>query len=334
MSDQDKRSASGGADADIRRLMQLAGPRKAPPAEVAERVRAAVLAEFDVLSEQLEPGVPPRRIARTWTWAVAASLLLVLGLGYLVSRDAPPPPGGRILYASGGYTIRGSNERVDRVPAGSIVQTSGGGRLLVDLGDERTLRIDQGSSLTLHSDSEIWLHSGRLYIDAAGGDPVVVVTPYSSVTDLGTQFEVRVDGESMSVATREGRVTVRLGERQIQSAAEPGRAEELSIQGHELVLRRTVPTTGERWHWTQVSRPLFPVLDRSLAEYLRWAARESGRQLTFASGLAEQQAALRLLAGQGEVDADRASVQRVLAATAFSEQAGEPHELIVGLRAQ
>jgi ferric-dicitrate binding protein FerR (iron transport regulator) len=201
--------------------------------------------------------------------------------------------------------------------------------------------MDQGSSLTVHSDSEVWLHSGRIYIDSnIDSDPrtkdrnagsITVVTPYATIRDVGTQFEVSVSGEALEVATREGRVNVQLGENRLESGAEGGTGERLIIRSLELEERRPVSTTGEEWLWTQSSRPLFEVRDRSVADYLEWAARESGRMLVYESPIARQQAELVQLGGSGAVDADPESVRRVLSVTAFQPLTGPEYELRVGL---
>jgi len=314
-------------DSDIQRLLKFAGHRPQPPEDVEARVRAATLAAFDELPE---PQSAPRRIRLL---AIAASLLLVVGAGFLVTQfDAGAAPAGEVLFATGGYTVRGADSQAARLMPGSIVQTSKGGRLLIALKGDRTVRLDHGASLTLHSSSEIWLHRGRIYVDAPGEESMTIVTPFGSVTDVGTQFEVFVAGEMLNVATREGRVDVQLGERTISSIAEPGQGEALAIEGIALTSRTPLPTIGERWRWTQDSRPPFAVQGRSVSHYLSWAARETGRSLKFDTAIAEQQAQLHRFSGQGEVDADHGSVARVLSATSFYELNGEPYELIVGLR--
>jgi len=265
------------------------------------------------------------------SWALAASLLLALAVGWVMVRKDAPLPAGEIRFATGGYTVRGSEGDGTGLLPGSIVRTSSEGRLLIDLGGHRDLRVDHATSLTLRSASEIWLHDGRIYVDAAGRDGLVVVTPNASITDTGTQFEVVVSRERLDVTTREGAIEVELGGHRIRSQASPGRGEALVIDGLSLLETSSVPTSGERWAWTQASRPQFSVAGRSVREYLVWAARESGLVLAFSSPLSEQQAGLRRLGGSGEVDADPDSVARVLAATAFEPRPGAEHELVVGL---
>ncbi len=320
---------------EVARLLALAGPRPLPPADVEARVRAATLAAFDALPEPAVPQVPARpwRITSTAGWALAASLLLAVTVGWLVSQRSGVVPTGKIVFATGGYTVRGSGDQPAVLAPGSIIRTSSEGRLLVDLGSRRNLRVDHSTSLTVRSDSEIWLHSGRIYVDSTGRDGLLVVTPNASITDVGTQFEVAVNGERLDVATREGAVEVALGDRRVRSQASPGRGEALVVDGLVLLETIPVPTVGERWAWTQASRPQFSVAGRSVREYLDWAARESGRVLVFDSPHSEQQAELRRLGGSGAVDADLDSVARVLNAAAFELRSGSAHEFVVGLSA-
>lgn len=318
-----------GTEEDIRKLLNLAGPRLQPPAGVEARVRAATLAAVESL--------PARNSETNSRWpalglAVAATLMLGLMIGYLTSRPSSATGAGIIVFATGAYTVRGSEADDEQLPAGAIVRTSAGARLLIDLGEGRMLRMDRNASLTLHDSSEIWLHHGRVYVDSTEGVPLTVVAPNASITDIGTQFEVTVDDELLIVATREGVLNVVLGSNTLLSKAEPGMGEALKIDGLELLFREEIPTSGERWAWTQLARPQFNARERSIRDYLNWAARENGKRLRFATPLAEQQAELRILHATGDIDADVGTMQRVLATSAFETRAGEDHEIIVALK--
>lgn len=325
---RDESAKEVGSDADIQQLLTLAGPRIQPPAEVEARVRAATMAAVEALPPVVESGASWRRPA----FALAATVLLGLLTGLLILRDPGPGSAGEILYASGAYTIRGSDAPENQITPGAIIRTTTG-RMLIDLGHGRTLRVDEGAGLTLRSRSEIWLHGGRIYIDSASGERVSVVTPFASISDVGTQFEVSVDGEALVVATREGAVNVQLGDEALLSRARPGQGEILNIEALELVMRTPVSTTGERWSWTQQARPLFPVQDRTVLEYLQWSARETGKTLRFSTPLAAQQAGLRPLFGRlGKADADPETVLRVLATSGFTLVPGEEFEMVVTLK--
>ena len=314
------------ADHDVRQLLEIAGPRLQPPAAMEARIRAATLEVWESLPEP-RPTVRSRGLL-----AVAAMIVVALVGGYLLIPASMPDPAGEIEFASGAYTVRGSGDDADRLLPGSIIQTSLEGRLLIALPGAPRLRLDHSTSLTLHSSSEVWLHSGRIYLDTHEGEPVRVVTPFAAVTDVGTQFEVVVQGESLVVATREGSVDVLLADRVIRSKAIAGQGEEVAIEGLVVLSRESIATTGGRWTWTQGARPLFEMRDRSIHEYLAWASRETGRTLTYASDLVRQQASLRRFLGQAEVDADPRSIDMALASANLGRIEGQKHELVVGFR--
>jgi len=318
-----------GTEDDIRTLLNLAGPRLQPPADVEARVRAVTLAAVESL-----PGQEADRKSRRprLGYAVAATLMLGLLVGYLTSWSGSESGAGAIAFATGAYTVRGSEADGELLSAGAIVRTSANARLLIDLGQGRMLRMDRNASLTLHDSSEVWLHRGRVYVDSTEGRSLTIVAPNASISDVGTQFEVSVDDEQLVVATREGVVNVVLGSETLLSKAEPGVGEALKIDGLELLSRKRIPTSGERWAWTQLARPQFSARARSIMEYLSWVARENGQRLRFTTPLAEQQAGLRILHSTGDIDADVATMQRVLATSAFETRAGEDHEIIVALK--
>ena len=315
------------SEEDIRTLLTAAGPRRQPPADMEARVRAATMAAVAALPD---PG-------RETFWsqpklAVAAALAVAVLVGIVLLPRSDMTPAGSIAFSTGAYTVRGSGASGDQLAAGSIVRTSASGRMLIELGEGRTVRLDNNASLTLHDSGEIWLHRGRIYVDSSSGSRVLVATPVASITDIGTQFEVTVDDDSLIVATREGKVHVALGSEEFFSEASAGIGETLKIEGLDLVHRQPTPTIGDRWAWTQLARPSFDVQGRSVLDYLEWAAREEGKQLRFITPLATQQAELRTLHATGDVDAGMQTIRRVLATSAFELMPGEAHEIVVALR--
>lgn len=319
-----------GTEEDIRNLLLLAGPRQTPPADVEARVRAAVM---ETVAELPEPDQSEGRRRLIPRLAVAAMVLMGLLLGALLLPAGNTPVAGTIVFSSGGYSVRGSDAGTDQLAAGAIVRTSAAGRVQIDLDDHRVLRLDRNTSLTLHDRSEIWLHRGRIYLDSDGGEAITVVTPNATISDIGTQFEIAVDDELLRVAVREGSVAINVGSEALVSSALPGAGEALQIDGLELLSRNQISTIGERWAWTQSARPLFDARGQTIRDYLDWAARESGKRLRFASPLSAQQAGLRTLHATGGVDSDADTLRRILATSAFETLTGEPHEIVVALKA-
>ncbi|MCB1683958.1 MAG: FecR family protein [Pseudomonadales bacterium] len=325
-----------GRDEDIRRLLAASGPRPQPPEEMERRVRAAVLDAVDALPD---PGRDRFRVSamlpRVPAFAVAASVLFAVVVAYYFAgagiggHDAAA---ARIAFASGGYTVRGSASKPDAewIAPGTIVQTSTQGRVLLELSDGVTVRIDQLSSATFHSGREVWLHRGRIYVDAAGAGSLQVTTPNASIRDIGTQFEVSLDGERLTIAVREGDVEVSTSSELIRAGVREGMGEMIALDGMTLADRTSIAPTDPHWQWTQSARPLFSLGGRSVAEYLDWVARETGQRLVFESELVRQQAGLQEFFGKGEADTN---VEQILRTTRFQLKKDAVHELVVGFSA-
>ena len=288
-------------DDDVRKLMELAGPRSEPPDAVRERVHQAVLEAWEQAPIQApEPVTHQRR----WL-ALAASVVLGLAIGYMVFIELPvDPPGisGELVFASGGHSVRGSDGvAAPHLQEGAMLRTSGKGRLFIQLDEYTTVRLDHNTSITLQTSSEIWLHSGRLYADSQGGGGIHIVTPFASVTDVGTQFEVVVDGEVLKVAVREGGVTVDLlGNKTHNAHAQSGVGERLTILlGSNDIQRNTLATTDPSWFWTHDARDAYDLEAGSVYDFLDWATRESGLTLSFAGPAVEM--ALRRSQPKGDI---------------------------------
>ncbi|MEP9401697.1 FecR family protein [Sphingomonas silueang] len=142
---------------------------------------------------------PRMRSWRTWTtarpaWAgaLAASLVLAIGVGTLAVR---PPWSG--------------------APKPEVM------RVQTPVGGQRTIALNDGSQVKLNTATvvrtaagddprEVWLDKGEAYFDIAHRPdrPFVVHAGPRTVTVLGTRFTVRRDGERVTVAVLSGRVRV------------------------------------------------------------------------------------------------------------------------------
>ena len=320
-------------DDDVRKLMELAGPRSEPPDAVRERVHQAVLEAWEQA-----PVPAPEPVAHQRRWlALAASVVLGLAIGYMAFIELPvDPPGvsGKLVFASGGHSVRGSDDvAAPLLGEGAMLRTSGKGRLSIQLDEYTTVRLDHNTSITLQTRSEIWLHSGRLYADSHGGGGIRIETPFASVTDVGTQFEVVVDGEVLKVAVREGGVTVDLLDNKTLTAhARSGVGERLTILGSNDIQRDTLTTTDPSWSWTYGAREAYHLEASSLYDFLAWATRESGLVLRFESDAAYMASKLPETHGDEVVTPTRAIILDVLDTSGFQALDGQEHELIIGFR--
>lgn len=320
--------ADDNSDKDVRKLLELAGPRSEPPAALRERVHAHVVQTWQDLPEH----APTER--RPWAgYAIAASLLVAL-VGYF-SFTLIEPPGmthvAEVVHATGAYTVRGNAAGATYIDAGSMVRTSGEGRLFVRMGPETTVRFDTATRATIRDQSEIWLFEGGLYIDSDGDNSQMrIVAGDVDITDVGTLFEVRLD-EQLVVAVREGSVNIMFDVDSIDAHASNGMGEVVTMRGLEEISRKQVATTDRRWDWIHLSHPQYVPEGHTVFEFVRWAARESGRTLRFETPLVEQQARGVPLHGKGK--ADPVNVDRVLETTSYRTVAGEPFELVIDFAA-
>ena len=290
-------------DDAIARLLRSAGERDQPDAAIADQVRLAVEAEW----RNLVATRRRRRSVTTWAAAagVAAAALAVWIAMPLFDRDQPAVAtvviaSGPIEYRDGpagdwaplaaGATIASSQEI--RTPADS--------RVALELASGVELRLDQASRLKFEDRDVASLEQGAAYVDS-GTAPVALAggfalrTAAGTVRHLGTQYEARFDGGRLHVAIREGSVSIDTPDGPVSAVA-----------GEQIVLDRGRVTRGNieahdtSWGWVGSVAPTFAIEGRLLSDFLRWAGRETGRAIVYASPEAEREAAQIVLRGSIE----------------------------------
>lgn len=334
---------SGPADAALGKLLRRVGPRPLPPPGAEERIRAAVAAEWrgTVLRERRAR----RRQAAGWL-AAAASVAVVAVAAWLVFPLGPAVPGpvmATVSRSEGPVHVRVADgwqalPAGGAIRAGDVVATGAGGRVALALADGLTLRMDQGSRLVATDPARVALEAGALYVDSGhrysgqgdsgpAGNALVVATRFGETRHLGTLYQLRLKPDSLVVSVREGRVlTAPAGS---AATVEAAAGEQLLLSRDGVARRGTVPTFGSDWAWIHTVTPDFAIENRSLAEFLAWAARETGRDLRFAS--AADQAAAEALVLRGSVAglSPDSALDAVMATTAFDLQRTAAGQLVV-----
>jgi ferric-dicitrate binding protein FerR (iron transport regulator) len=134
--------------------------------------------------------------------------------------------------------------------------------------------------LKLVSATEISLERGALYLDSdrkpSEHASIEVNTPEGVVREVGTQFEVQVASGAVRVRVREGRIALERSDGPHEATA----GEQLAIQEHQIA-RSRVPPHGPHWDWVQRIAPGFELEGESLAGFLDWVSRETGRPIRF-----------------------------------------------------
>jgi len=321
------------------RLLRLAGPRSPVPPDIEKRVYERVHGEW------LTSTRPPeskrvynkvhrdwarRRAARRWVvpFAMAASVLLAVAV---MLRPAPEPARiavGSVAKILGQSTASGLPAVGGKIYAGDRLATGAGEGLSIALINAGSLRIDEETVLVVDADNRFRLDSGRLYADT--GDFVypehelVIDTRLGEVTDVGTQFAVAITGDGLDVAVREGRVDVHRDQGEITAVA----GEYLKVRQDGAADIESINAHDPYWEWAQTLAPAFDIEDASLLEFLRWAARETGRELVF------ENSELRMAAMRVDLHGTVAdfepldAVQSVLAGTRFRFRM-EPQRIVI-----
>ncbi len=92
---------------------------------------------------------------------------------------------------------------------------------------------------------------------------------------VGTQYEVRLLDSSVQVSVRDGTIEWRSSRGDVERS---GSGEQLTISNDGRVERTSVPAYGAAWDWTLEAAPTIDIEGLPLAQFLAWAARETGRE--------------------------------------------------------
>lgn len=184
------------------------------------------------------------------------------------------------------------------VNAGSRLRTDGSSRAGVRLEGGQSLRLDVDTSIQLASTELARLEDGRIYIDSEvhGDASIEIATPFGTAREIGTQFEVRLTDSSLSVAVREGAVSV--SNEDLDLEIQHGVAATITSAG--LVDRSRIDATASHWDWVQEIAPPFDIEGRSVASFLAWVSRETGVQIQYSSSELEAFAHETLLHGTAQ----------------------------------
>lgn len=283
-------------DETMARLLRLAGPRAPIPEDIESRVYDRVQHEWRAGSRQPEGArvyarvhrdwekSKPRRGMRRWAMPLAAAAAVIMAVAVILQPPPPVPanvPVGtiaRIVSSGGGSTLPEVGHLI--YPGESLSTGTGQGMSLL-LSNAESLRIDEQTTLVVHSKDEFRLMRGRVYADT--GDfmyrdrGLVIETAIGSVTDVGTQFSVGVTDDSIDVAVREGRVDIDHGAEPLVAVA----GERLQVHRRDGATVDLLAAHDPYWDWAMSLAPTFDIENKSLLDFLRWAARETGRELVF-----------------------------------------------------
>jgi len=290
-------------DDAIARLLKGAGGRDQPDAAIEAQVRTAVESEWRQLVSAR------RRRQQVTVWAAAAGVAVAALAVWLAMPllDREQPVAATLVQSSGVIEYR-NGPRADWAPLGEgaalysrqEVRTSASSRAAFELASGPELRIDRASHLVFDELEVASLEQGAAYVDS-GTAPGAIASRFrlrtaaGTIRHLGTQYEARVDASRLRVAIREGSVRI-----ETPGAAVSGIAGEQILVDGGNVTRSDLPAHDPAWDWIGAVTPTFDIEGRTLAEFLRWASRETGLDLLYVSDVAEREAVGTVLRGSIE----------------------------------
>jgi hypothetical protein len=309
------------AEAGIESLLRELGSRDEPAPEITAAIRHAVHAEWQsVVAQQAQ-----RR--RTMTYGIAASVATaVFALAVVLKFTAAPvidsvtvasiAKAEGLLQVGDGQTWRDIGVG-EQLATGQVLRTGHAARASLDY-SKLSVRIDENSIVKLVAVDRVMLESGRVYVDAQTGQqvPLTIETQFGEFEHVGTQYQVQYAGDKSVLSVREGRVLVapnkQVGQR-VEAVA--GERLEIGVQG-ELARTALLPH-DESWQWALQVAPAFEIENQSLARFLEWAARETGRSVHYVTPAVRQQAEQLILRGSVNALTPEQALTAVMATTGF-----------------
>jgi len=322
-------------EATIEQLLKEAGPRAEPPVEIKQEVYSAVHKEWRTETRSHHAWV------KAW-FAVAATFLVavIAGLWQLGSEEETVI--ARMDRSTGLVELSADNRTWLPVVSQLSKQTDFAqdiylrtrhqGRLSVTLISGVNIRLDIDTTIQIQSQHDIELLDGAIYVDS-GNDPSVelqiqVITPIGAIKDIGTQFEVRLNNDAVQVKVREG--VVNFSTHDTVYRTESGISVEVDKTG--IAKWKSTQASDPSWFWAQSVAPAFAIENRSLMEFLEWAARETGAQLEFENAFAEAAARRTILHGKLSGFTIQESLQAILATTDLEQVSETPDVILVRMK--
>jgi ferric-dicitrate binding protein FerR (iron transport regulator) len=291
-------SGQANSPADVlERLISAAGKRETPPALAYERALEAATRTW-------------REQVRRRRWRVASSIaagaaVAAVGIGIAV-RSVDSPQTSSQPIASVSRVIGDARVRTDAfswrslhdaasLSAGAVVRVETASAAALKIG-AAAVRIAGDAEIVVESPSRLRLRHGKVYVDTGAGEStgaMLVVTDSTSVSDVGTQFEVQERDDVVRVRVREGVVLLEHNGVRRRGAA----GDQIHVDSAGVVSVSTIAPNDPDWRWIESLATAPDIDDQPLTVLLAWVARETGSSVRYATPDIERKATATILHG-------------------------------------
>jgi len=294
-------------DDAVEALLEDAVPRPAPPAQDEKMVRDAVHAEWQAVTGR------HRTRQRMTYFAIAATVVLGIAVTFnaLQVADIQAVPVATISKSHGSIYLLGEQSELHEmrdlssITVGQVIETADNAGIGLEWGSGGSLRVDQNTRIEFKSTELVYLYWGRIYFDsqpsqlvaAITGSGFEIQTEHGSIKHLGTQFMTGVDSRDLTVSVREGEVEVD-GAYVNKAVAVAGK--QLTISGGAQPSVLDIDGYGAAWEWIERTAPVANADGRTVDEFLTWAGRQTGLQVSYESDEARVKAHEGVLRGNYE----------------------------------
>ena len=312
MGDERVQNDAAGQDDAVAQLMKLAGPRPSIPADLEMRVHERVKQEW-------QTSLPRHRASRWMVPLALAASIIVAVIINIRPADMSSRTLGTVARVAGGAAMSVGQS----VNEGDILRTAAGQGIGITLPEGLSLRMAAESNLRFDGPDDFTLLSGQVYADSGQqiyrDRHITIHTTAGSVTDIGTQFAVHFDDDELAVAVREGKVDIATGLETHTALA----GDRLLLVADEEIVVDQITANDDSWDWAVALAPSFDIDNKSLLDFLKWAARETGKELVFTNDELRMAAMNAKLYGSVSDFTPQEATESVLSTTNFDYQIDE-----------
>ncbi len=268
----------------LEELFRGVAPRTEPPAEVRDRVLAAVEQEWRKRQK--------RRLAPPLAAAAAVALVVLVGLSQVGRGDTFPVQlaATQSLWVAGQHLSSGGTQL--RLAADTAMVADRASRLVTDGGSD--LRLRAGTEIRWLGPEAVALLKGSVYVGATGRN-FRISTPMGTVTDIGTRFMVTLDDGAMEVAMRDGITRIATDHGTYTATGSDFRGDVVRVTS-DRTTARTDLASADRWGWIHEVNPGYS--SKAVPELLDVIALDLGQPLVFASPAVQKAVASLEVEGQ------------------------------------